>query len=175
MWPTLLAPGWFVRLRWAFAAVQGALVAASALGLLTWEAAQMAVALVVGSASNAALDVAARRGRAGERAVLAALVLDAALLTTFLDAAGGASSALVPLYLVPPGMMGHSGVVSCQRRWVSAAGRATTSPTPRSQCSLPSSTYTRLHTSAPGRLMPRSVPPPRRKYIGVCRSLLAPA
>lgn len=98
----LLDLGWFVRLRWAFAGVQALLVAGSAAGAVPWALAPMAVALVVGSASNAALGWAARAGRAREAGVLATLLLDAALLTVLLAVAGGASNALVPLYIVPP-------------------------------------------------------------------------
>src|ERR1035437_6583242 len=71
--------------------------------------------------------------------------------------------------------IGHCGVVSFQRRSVSAAGKLTTVPRPRSACSAPSSTNTRLHTISPGLPTPFSEPPPSGKYIGGCRSLLAPA
>ena len=40
--------------------------------------------------------------------------------------------------------------------------------------SLPSSTKTRLQTISPGWLTPFTVPPPRRKNMGGCRSLRAP-
>ena len=71
-------------------------------------------------------------------------------------------------------MMGHWGVVSRQRRWVSFSGSSTTSQVPRSQWSLPSMTNTRLQTTCPGLETPVTVPPPRRKYMGGWRWLVAP-
>ena len=73
-------------------------------------------------------------------------------------------------------MIGHCGVVTCQRRsrlllrQLDDPGAAEVH-----RCSLPPSTKTRLQTISPGLLTPLSVPPPRRKYIGGCRSLTAPA
>ena len=64
--------------------------------------------------------------------------------------------------------------VSFQRRSVSARGSAMTFARPRSILSRPLSTNTRLHTISPGFAMPRTVPPPRRKYIGGWRSESVP-
>ena len=73
-------------------------------------------------------------------------------------------------------MIGHCGVVACQRRSVSSVGQLDDAGAAEVHaCSSPSSTKTRLQTISPGLLMPLSVPPPRRKYIGGWRSLLAPA
>src|SRR4051812_50180107 len=63
-------------------------------------------------------------------------------------------------------MIGHCGVVASQRRWVSSGGSSTTPARPRSMRRRPSSTKMRDQTISPGLLMPLSVPPPRRKYIG---------
>ena len=71
-------------------------------------------------------------------------------------------------------MIGHCGVVACQRRSVSACGSSTTVPRPRSAWSAPSMTKTRLQTISPGRLTPLIVPPPSPKYTGGWRSLTAP-
>src|SRR5690606_17341217 len=72
-------------------------------------------------------------------------------------------------------MIGHSRVVSAQRRSVSSAGRLTALARPMSRCSSPSATKTRDHTSSPGRDTPRTVPHPSWTSSEGCRIESVPA
>src|SRR5262245_46610582 len=58
-------------------------------------------------------------------------------------------------------MIGHCGVVACQRRFVPSVGSGTAAPRPRSMPSRPPATSMRDKTIPPGRLTPPSVPPRR--------------
>ena len=57
---------------------------------------------------------------------------------------------------------------------VQSSGSAIAAARPRSMCRASPRTKMRDQTTSPGLLIPFTVPPPSRKYIGGCRSLVAP-
>jgi two-component system sensor histidine kinase RegB len=91
---------WLVRLRWLFLVGQAVALATSAYLALDLHWAPLCAALAAGVASNVALAVWTRR-RGGTAALTGGvLVLDTALLTAMLAAAGGATNPFTVLYLV---------------------------------------------------------------------------
>jgi two-component system sensor histidine kinase RegB len=91
---------WLVRLRWLFLVGQAIALATSAYLALDLRWAPLCAALAAGVASNVALALWTRR-RGGTAALTGGvLVLDTALLTAMLAAAGGATNPFTVLYLV---------------------------------------------------------------------------
>jgi two-component system sensor histidine kinase RegB len=90
---------WLVRLRWLFLVGQAVALATSAYLALDLRWAPLCAALAAGVASNLGLALWTRRRR-GAGITASVLVLDTALLTAMLAAAGGATNPFTVLYLV---------------------------------------------------------------------------